>query len=75
MNGRTSICTDTDLAEAAFGLAYYFTTRRPAFAAKITIVKPNESGRRVPIGEIEISSRPPEIEISGSGNDTAVGTS
>lgn len=67
--------TDTDLAEAAFGLAYYFITQKPAFEVTITIVRPNERGRRIPIGEFEISNRLPRVEIGGSGDDAPADTS
>ncbi|KAI4236052.1 MAG: hypothetical protein LQ349_002788 [Xanthoria aureola] len=76
MNGGTSMFTDTDLAEAAFGMATYFILQQPApFATKITVVRPGVSGRRVPIGEFEIRSIPHRVEAIGSGNDTAAETS
>ncbi len=74
-NGGTSMVTDTDLAEAAYGIATYFVTKQPAFATKITVVRPDESGRRFPVGELEITSRQVRVQVAGSGNDTAVGTS
>lgn len=68
--------TDTDLAEAAFGMATYFILQQPApFATKITVVRPGVSGRRVPIGEFEIRSIPHRVEAIGLGNDTAPETS
>ncbi|KAL8888775.1 MAG: hypothetical protein Q9215_003838 [Flavoplaca cf. flavocitrina] len=75
MNGGTSMVTDTDLAEAAYGIATYFVTVKPAFATKITVVRPDESGRRVAVGELEIASMPRGVEVAGLGNDTAIETS
>ncbi|KAL8881936.1 MAG: hypothetical protein Q9192_007684 [Flavoplaca navasiana] len=72
MNGGTSMVTDTDLAEAAYGIATYFVTEQPAFATKITVVRPDRSGRRVPVGELEIASMPRGVEVAGLGNDTAI---
>lgn len=46
--GGTSLFTDTDLAETAFGLVYYFMVHQLAFETNITIVRPNESGKRIP---------------------------
>lgn len=75
MNGRTSLVTDTDLAEATFGLITYFLSVQAAFATNITMVGPNEHGRRVPIGEIEIRSGQPGTAIIGaSEGDVSVDT-
>ena len=74
MNGGTSMVTDTDLAEAAYGIATYFVTEQPAFATKITVVRPDESGRRVPVGELEIVSSSVRVEVAGLGNGSAVET-
>lgn len=75
MIGTTRQVDDTDLAEAAFGLVYYFLLHQPAFATNVTIVKPNEGGRRIPIGEIEIRRGQPRVEIGGSENGASVKTS
>ena len=64
--------TDTDLAEAAYGMATYFITEQPAFTARITVVRPDQSGTRVPIGEFEISSIPAPKQVAGLKNGTAV---
>ena len=72
MDGGTSMVTDTDLVEAAFGLAYFFISHQPAFETMVTVVKPDESGRRVPIGELEIVGIPDGIDIGGLGNGTPV---
>ena len=75
MNGRTSLLTDTDLAEATYGIITYFLTAQAAFATNITIVRPNEHGRRVPVGEIEIRSGQPGAGIIGaSEGDVSVDT-
>jgi hypothetical protein len=67
--GGTSLFTDTDLAETAFGLAYYFMVHQSAFETNITIFRPNESGKRIPIGEIEIRQTQPGVEIGRSRNN------
>ena len=75
MNGATSLVTDTDLAEAAYGIITYFLAAQAAFATNITIVRPNEEGRRVPVGEIEIRSGQPGAGITGaSEGDVSVDT-
>jgi len=71
----TSLFTDTDPAETAFGLAYYLMVHQLAFETNITIVRPNESGKRNPIGEIEIRQTQPEVEIGRSRNNGVVAIS
>ncbi|KAL8833598.1 MAG: hypothetical protein Q9170_004181 [Blastenia crenularia] len=72
MNDGTSLVSYTDLVEAAFGLMYFFLTQDAVFATKFTVVKPNQAGRRAPIGEIEIKgvARQLGVESGGAGNDT-----
>ncbi|KAL8991546.1 MAG: hypothetical protein Q9169_007842, partial [Polycauliona sp. 2 TL-2023] len=54
MSRGSSMVTATDLAEAAFGLAYFFLTQQRAFETNVTVVRAIDKGRRVPIGELEI---------------------
>ena len=64
-----SLVTDTDLAEVSVGLITYFLSVQAAFATNVTIVRPNEHGRRVPVGEIEIRSGQPRAGITGASED------
>jgi len=73
--GGTSLFTDTDLAETAFGLVYYFMVHQLAFETNITIIRPNESGKRIPIGEIEIRQTQPGVGIGRSRNNGIVAIS
>jgi len=75
MNGGRSLVTSTDLAEAVTGMVYYILATQAAFVTTVTIVKPDEAGRRVPIGSIEIQGGQPGVEIGDSANDTLVDTS
>ncbi|KAL8676503.1 MAG: hypothetical protein Q9224_007281, partial [Gallowayella concinna] len=54
MDGNVPLVTDTELAEAAFGIVYYILVQERASATTFTIVKPNRLGKRTPIAEIEI---------------------
>lgn len=72
MNGATSLFTNTDLAETAFGLAYLFLAHPPVTETTVAIVKRNASGRRIPIGEMEIRPGQPGIETGGFDNNGSV---
>jgi len=76
MHDGTSLVTATELAEAMTGMVYYILAAQAAFATTVTIVRPNQAGRRVPIGSIEIrGDGQPRVEIGGSANDIVVETS
>ncbi|KAL8902632.1 MAG: hypothetical protein Q9207_004514 [Kuettlingeria erythrocarpa] len=72
MEGEVPQMDDTDLAEAAFGLAYY-SLSPPTYETVVAIVRPNEGGDQIEIGEIEIKHRQHGLRISGSGNGTLAG--
>lgn len=69
--GRVSMVTDTDLAEAAFGLAYYFLTQSVVFESTVTVMRPDENGDMVTIGEVQILKLRDGNQTAGLGNDTA----
>lgn len=73
-DGRSQV-TSTDLAEAVTGMVYYILAKQAAFATTVTIEKPNEAGRKVAIGSIEIKGEQPSVEIGSSANDILVETS
>ena len=53
-----SFFTGTDLVEAVIGTVYYMVPNG-FFATKITAVRPDGGGRRIPVGEIELSVERP----------------
>ncbi len=73
MEGEVPQMDDTDLAEAAFGLAYY-SLSPPTYETVVAIIRPNEGGDQIEIGEIEIKRRQPILRINGLGNGTLAGT-
>lgn len=72
MEGGVPQMDDTDLAEAAFGLAFY-SLSPPSYETVVAIVRPNEGGDQIEIGEIEIKRGQPRLRISGSVNGTLAG--
>ena len=66
MRGRMSLFTDTDLAEATFGLVTYFLSVQAAFAVNITVARPNERGTVIPVGDIEIQYPQPGPGVIGA---------
>lgn len=53
MQEGTSLLTTTDLVEMAIGIVY-FMLRNRFVATTITAVRPDESGKRIAVGEMEI---------------------
>lgn len=70
MEGRVPQMDDTDLAEAAFGLVYYYLLSPRSYETTVKISRPNEGGESISIGEIEIIRGQPRLSIAGSGNGT-----
>ncbi|KAL8713442.1 MAG: hypothetical protein Q9225_006774, partial [Loekoesia sp. 1 TL-2023] len=69
-SGNTFLMTDSDLIEGAVGVILYMV-QHGFFATKVTIVRPNESGTRVPVGDMEISPNRRRVQIAGSEKDTS----
>lgn len=66
--GIESLVTDTDLVEALIGYIFYLLQDHPSGAVKITIVRPDARGAKIPVGEIEIRGQ----QSAGSGDDGQV---
>ncbi|KAL8756551.1 MAG: hypothetical protein Q9184_004465 [Pyrenodesmia sp. 2 TL-2023] len=73
MVGRVPQMDDTDLAEAAYGLAYYYLVSLASYEITVTVIRPNEGGEKISIGEIEIRRGQSRLRMAGSGNGTLAG--
>ncbi|KAL9010454.1 MAG: hypothetical protein Q9173_004613 [Seirophora scorigena] len=69
MLGVVPLVTDTDLVEASTGYIYYSLRDQPCGAVNITIVRPDSSGVKTAVGEMEIRGRERRFLSAGSGDD------
>ncbi|KAL8722572.1 MAG: hypothetical protein Q9225_000968 [Loekoesia sp. 1 TL-2023] len=74
MSGTTPLVTDSNLVEATTGIVYYML-QEGWFGTTVTVVRPNQSGRRIPVCEIQIGRIAPRDLVAGPGNDTLIETS
>ena len=66
--GELSLISTSDLVEATTGIAYYML-QEGFFATKITVVRPDETGRRRPVADIEIKDMLAGTVPLGSGKE------
>lgn len=72
MERATSLFTETDLVEASAGIVYYYMVQNGFYATKITAVRPDSSGKRVVVGEIEFSIDRPSVHAPAFGNSSLI---
>ncbi|KAL8790227.1 MAG: hypothetical protein Q9195_006450 [Heterodermia aff. obscurata] len=65
------LTTDTDLVEAAVGIVCFMSTQR-FFATKIIMLRPDERGIRIPVGDIEILNKRSPLRQVSSGNTSSI---
>ena len=63
------LTTNTDVVEAAVGIVY-FMVPHGFFATKIIVLRPDERGTRIPVGDIEIVNKRSPFHQVGSGNSS-----
>ena len=66
-----SLTTDTDVVEAAVGIVFYMLTHG-FFTTKIIVLRPDERGVRIPVGDIEILDKRSPFRQVGSGNLSSI---
>lgn len=71
MDEATSLFTETDYVKTAVGIVYYMV-QHGFYATTITAVRPNDSGRRVPVGEMELSLGRPSTDALAFGNASLI---
>ena len=67
------LTTDTDVVEAAVGIVFFMLTHG-FFTTKIIVLRPNERGLRIPVGDIEILDKRFPFRRVGSGNLSSIET-
>lgn len=67
------LTTITDVVEAAVGIVYFMVTRE-FFTTKIIVLRPDERGIRIPVGDIEIVNKRSPFHQVGSGNSSSIET-
>lgn len=67
------LTTDTDVVEAAVGIVY-FMANYGFFTTKIIVLRPDERGVRIPVGDIEIVDKRSPFRQVGSGNTSSIET-
>ena len=67
------LTTTTDVVEAAAGIAYFMATHG-FFTTKIIVLRPDERGVSIPVGDIEIVDTRSPFRQVGSGNTSSVET-
>ena len=68
-----SLMTDTDIVEAAVGIVY-FMSRRGFFTTNIIVMRPDERGLRIPVGDIEIVDKQSSFRQVSFGNTSLTET-
>ena len=71
MSSGVSLLTTTDLVETAVGIVYYMV-QNGFFATTITALRPNDSERRIAVGEMEIRMDPRRVNGLGEGNNSSL---
>ena len=71
MESVTSLLTEIDVVEASVGIVYYMV-QNGFYATKITAVRPNSSGKRIVVGEIEFSINRPSVHGPTFGNSSLI---
>ena len=70
-SGGISLLTATDVVEMAVGIVYYMV-QNEFFATTITAVKPDKTGKRIAIGEMQIRMEPRQLSALTPGNASEV---
>ena len=65
------LTTSTDVVEAAIGIVY-FMLAHGFFTTKIIVLRPDERGRRIPVGDIKIEDKGYPLRQVGSGNTSSI---
>ena len=65
-----SLTTDTDIVEAAVGIVYFMSSRG-FFTTNVIVLRPDEQGLRIPVGNIEIVDKRSPFRQVSSGNTSS----
>ena len=71
--GGQPLMTDTDLVEASAGIVFYMLAHG-FVATTVMVIRSDERGIKVPVGDIEIADMRPLVQQAGAGNASLVET-